>query len=377
MPSRGTEGIAGNTTGNDEERVYVADDLRKYGYQSQSYNVLLPDKCYFRSSEGIEGVIAYVTHAGVALAAGDPICDAADFTALTVEFRRFCRKHHWHCCFQAITERFEPVVKELGFGTIQIGEEAIFDLRVHAWAGGKFTYLRRDIRKAKKLGLQVIEYQPLLARRPDWEQQMEELAQEWLKFKGSGELSFLIGQPHLEQPGDRKFLLTLKDDRVEAFVVCLPIYARNGIYFDIMRRKRKPIPGTSALLIYEAFELLKNQGYIMSTLGATPLSHEHLRNPRQWSVLETVMYVGMGKFGVFRNQRHLQDFKDQFGPTSWEPRYLAFSPPRFNPLILYVILRAYDPTGISGRLRRELSWAWQGIKLVAILPKLLEKMIDH
>jgi phosphatidylglycerol lysyltransferase len=356
----------------DEEREYVTDALKKYGYQSQSYNILLPDKRYFRSSDGIKGVIPYVVYAGVALGAGDPVCDSVDFRAFTEEFRRFCRKHHWHCCFQAITERFEPVVRELGFGMIRIGEEAIFDLRVHTWAGGKLKYLRRDVRRAQKSGIQIVEYKPLVTPRPDWEQQMEYLAREWLKFKGSGELSFLIGQLRLEQPGERKFFLALKDDQVEAFVVCLPIYTRNGIYFDIMRRRRRPVPGTATLLVYETFDMLKDQGYNMTTLGATPLSHEHLQDPRQRGLSEAVMNIVTGQFGIYRRHQQLQGFKDQFGPTSWESRYLAFSPSRFNPLILYVLLKAYNPKGISERLRQELgSLAWRGMKLVVVVPKKL------
>jgi len=278
---------------------------------------------------------------------------------------------------------------------MRIGEEAIFDLRVHTWAGGKLKYLRRDVRRAQKLGIRVVEYKPLVTPRPDWKQQMEELAREWLEFKGAGELSFLIGQLRLEQPGERKFFLALKEDRVEAFVVCLPIYARNGIYFDIMRRRRKPVSGTASLLIYETFDMLKAQGYGMTTLGATPLSHEHLQDPRQRGLLEAVMNIVTGQFGIYRRHQQLQGFKDQFGPTSWESRYLAFSPPRFNPLILYVLLKAYNPTGISGQLRRELSsLAWRGMKFVTVVPvklvttvpkklvtavpkKLLEIVTDH
>lgn len=374
MDTINTENAAIEILSKKFEKNYIAHFLRKYGYQSQSYNILLSDKSYFLSSKGIEGIIPYVVHAGVALGAGDPICDIANFRAFADEFRGYCRKHRWRCCFQAITERFEPVAREMGFGTIQIGEDAIVDLRLHTWTGGKFEYIRRDVRKAQKLGLRVVEYRPQEERKLDWEQQMEVLADDWFKFKGSGAPSFLIGQLSLEQPGDRKYFLVLKDDLVEAFVVCLPIYSRKGIYFDIMRRKRKPVSGTSTLLIYETFETLKTQGYEMLTLGATHLSRKHCRNPRHRILEEVGLDIGVG---IYRRHRPLVDFKDKFGPTSWEPRYLAFSPSRFNPVILYALLKAYDPTAVSHRANRNINgvmhWVGCFYNKWDILPNLTSK----
>jgi len=55
----------------------VTELLKRYGYQSQSYNILRSDKSYFFSPSGIDGVIAYVVHVRVAMAAGDPVCAMA------------------------------------------------------------------------------------------------------------------------------------------------------------------------------------------------------------------------------------------------------------------------------------------------------------
>jgi lysylphosphatidylglycerol synthetase-like protein (DUF2156 family) len=127
---------------------------------------------------------------------------------------------------------------------MKTGEEPIIDLNKLSWAGGKFKDLRRDTRRAKEQGMSVVEYRPLEGRRKDWEEQMEEISRIWAKAKGSREFTFLTGALSLDKPGERTYLLVLKDDRVEAFMVCTPIYARHGIYFDIMRRKDKPLLGT-------------------------------------------------------------------------------------------------------------------------------------
>ncbi len=61
-------------------------------------------------------------------------------------------------------------------------------------------------------------------------------------------VALAAGELGLGDPGERRYFLVLKDDQVEAFVVCTPIYARNGICFDLMRRKEKTLRGTSQLL---------------------------------------------------------------------------------------------------------------------------------
>jgi phosphatidylglycerol lysyltransferase len=236
---------AKDTAAKDTEESRVMAALRLHGYQSQSYNILLNDKSYFFSRKGIDGVIAYVVRARVALGAGDPVCDSADLKEFVTEFRAFCQERRWKCCFQAVTDRCEAILAELGFGTLKIGEEPITGLATLSWAGGAFVDLRKEVRRAQKNGIRVTEYRPIEERRVDWDSQMEELSRVWREFKGSGEFSFLIGIPGLDDPGDRKYFLALKEEEIQAFVVCTPIYARNGVYFDLMRRKERPLAGTA------------------------------------------------------------------------------------------------------------------------------------
>ncbi len=362
----------------EDDKHYVLKELKRYAYQSQSYNILRNDKSYFFSPSGIGGVIAYVVHANVALAAGDPVCDFPNLRKFVDEFGSFCHSRKWRCCFQAVTDRCQNVLADLGFGTIKIGEEPIFELDKLSWSGGKFKDLRNDTRSAKKHGLEVVEYRPLSGRRPGWEMQMEELSATWKKFKGSGEFSFLIGEPSLADPGERKYFLALKDTQVEAFVVCTPIYARNGIYFDLMRRREKTLRGTSQLLIAESFRLLKEQGYEMATLGTAPLANEHVDDPSQNRIIELALNLAFDHLGHFHRYKPIYEFKKQFGPTSWESRYLVYGPQGFNPVILYALLKAYDPSGVKGKLSRQIQHAWGSIRRLDKMPaSLIKKLKGH
>ncbi len=346
------------------EAITVLELLKKYGYHSQSYNILRNDKSYFYSSSGIEGVIAYVVRANVAMAAGDPVCDPSDIRNFVTEFKQFCKDQKWRCCFQSITERCKDVLGEMGFGMIKIGEEPIFDLEEFSLSGSKFRSLRKNINQAKRQGLSVVEYHPLLKREPEWEKDMEELSAIWKKFKGSGEFSFLIGEPALDNPKERKYFLALLDNKVEAFVVCTPVYTRNGIYFDVMRRKEKTPNGMPQLLFTESFRILKEQGYSMATLGTAPLSYEHVDDPGQSRIIKLAINLAFNRLGYFHRFKPLYRFKRQFGPSSWEGRYLAFSPKLFNPVILYALLKVYDPTGVTKKLLYQLNSAWKGISKI-------------
>ena len=295
---------------------------------------------------------------------GDSICDPSDIRNFETEFKQFCKNNKWCCCFLSVTERSKDILVEIGFGMIKIGEEPIFDLEEFSLSGSKFRGLRKKINQAKKQGLSVVEYQPLLKRKSEWEKDMEELSAIWKKFKGSGEFAFLIGEPALDYPKERKYFLALMDNKVEAFVVCTPIYTRNGIYFDVMRRQEKTPNGLPQLLFTESFSILKEQGYKMATLGTAPLSYEHTTDSDQSRIIKTALKLAFDRLGYFHRFKPLYKFKRQFGPTSWEGRYLAFSPSRFNPVILYALLKVYDPTSVTEKLLNQINRAWKGINKI-------------
>jgi lysylphosphatidylglycerol synthetase-like protein (DUF2156 family) len=137
------------------------------------------------------------------------------------------------------------------------------------------------------------------------------------------------------------------------------------------------VAGTAQLLISEAFRLLKDQGYQMASLGTVPLSNEEVDDPDLNLIIELAMELAFHHLGYFHRYKALYHFKGQFGPTSWEARYLAYWPPRFNPIILYAVLKAYDPEAVSGNLRRQIHVAWKRIKGLRQVPRDLLVRLDQ
>ena len=74
--------------------------------------------------------------------------------------------------------------------------------------------------------------------------------------------------------------------------------------------------------------------------------------------------LAFNRLGYFHRFKPLYNFKRQFGPSSWEGRYLAFSPSRFNPVILYALLKVYDPTCVTKKFLDQLNFAWKGINKI-------------
>ena len=340
----------------------VLETLRKHGYNSSSFNILTEGKKYFFSEGGTEGVIAYADIADVFIAAGDAVCSDQDVMQFVHEFRKFCKKEGKDCCFQAISKKFRDVLDLMGFGYIKIGEEPFFDLSVWNTAGSRFEGLRNEINHARRIGFMVKEYEPLKSRNEKYERQMMELSKQWLKERKSGEFSFLVGSPSLEDPGERKYFIVLNpEDDVEAFLVCVPIFARNGLYFDIMRRKEKPEKGTTELLITEAFRTMREQGYSVATLGSAPLA-DITKEEEKNRLIQKSLEFAYNNLNYFYHFKPLLRYKQKFGPTTWESKYFAYYPPGFKVKYIYAILKAYDPGGISEMVLSNIRAFWKKIR---------------
>ncbi|MFH1977820.1 MAG: DUF2156 domain-containing protein [Candidatus Aenigmatarchaeota archaeon] len=345
-----------------ENEYRILDLIRKYGYNSTSYNILIGNKKYFFSEKGIEGVIAYIEIADIFLVAGDPVCDDQNIINFVHEFRLFCRRNNKDCCFQAISKKVKDILEIMGFNYIKIGEEPFFDLDEWNTAGGRFMDLRNEINHAKKDGFRVEEYRPLEKRDRDYEYHMAALSELWQKSKKTGEFSFLVGTASLDDPRDRKYFLVFnQENKLEAFLVCVPIFSRNGVYFDILRRKEDPEKGTTELLITDTFRILREQGYKLVTLGSAPLA-DVTKDEKKKEFIYKALDFAYNNLNYFYKFKPLFNYKQKFGPTFWEPKYMAFYPPNFKSKYVFAILKAYDPGGISDILLSSFKGIWKNVK---------------
>ncbi|MDS1030143.1 DUF2156 domain-containing protein [Bacillota bacterium LX-D] len=330
------------TTG-DRKKVFRL--VKKYGFNPISFLALEHDKKYFFASNG-SGVIAYVVHSGVAVAAGDPLCPDNTAEVLLNEFTQYCRQNNLDICFSTVSDRFLKQFKKIGYGYVKYGEEAIFDLTTYTIKGSKTQKVRQMLNAADKAGINVIEYEPLLKRDYALEQQIIEVSQEWLSEKKSSELSFLLGSISLDFPQGRKYYLALNaEKKVEAFLVCVPYAGGTGYYLDVTRKRPTAPKGTMEKLVISCFNLMKDQGVKEASLGLAPLAN--VRDSSEISIAAVLLDFAYEKMNNFYGFKSLHQYKRKYNPTAWITRYLIFYPKVFTPKIIYGLLKAQNPKGIS------------------------------
>jgi len=202
-------------SGSDELEMCV----RAYGSNSTSYVLLEGVKDYFRSTL-VDGFIAYQLRAGVVVIGGDPVCAVADAPALLADFLAA-----WHgsavCAYQ-VTPEFLGVFRQLGFGDVQIGNEAVFNLEQFTLAGGQMELVRAATNKARREGIRIIEHHPFGPDAAVLNAELRAISDEWLRDKNNREMGFLLGGLGLERRTAKRYFIARSEGakgRVEGFIV--------------------------------------------------------------------------------------------------------------------------------------------------------------
>ncbi|WP_298841788.1 bifunctional lysylphosphatidylglycerol flippase/synthetase MprF [Clostridium sp.] len=325
----------------DKEKVRKL--LYKYGENSLSYVALEDDKRYY-FGHIVEGVIVYTIATGVAVCAGDPICDELDMPLLITEFITYSKQNDFDICFCHTLEKHIPVYTFLGFGKTKCGEEAMFDLETYNLEGGKVAKIRNAINHASTLGITISEYKPLEKRDKLIEQQINDVSDEWLKDKSSSELSFMLGTISLDNPMGRRYFVAYNNKKsMLGFIVFSPFAGGKGYLADITRRRNDAPIGVMEKITVEAFSKMKLEGVKWGTLGLAPLVNATDEAGVTGKLFEFI-YEKLNSFYGFKGLYH---YKKKYNPTVWENRYIVYYPKLFTPKIAYSIIKAQNPKGVS------------------------------
>lgn len=313
----------------------------KYGDNPMAYLALENDKKYFFGSS-IEGFCAYNLAGSVFTVCGDMICDEKDSFLFLGEITDFCRKNGYDILFINITEKFHSLLKLAGFGIVKYGEDACFSLAEYNLAGGRAAKVRAAINHANKEEITVSEYKPLERKDHLIEKQMQSITEEWLVQKGGVEMSFMLGGMGLNDPMDRRYFYALsKEGEMLGFVVFLPYMEGKAYLADVTRRRSNAPQGVLEKIIYEAFMKMKEEGVLWGNMGLSPLYNIcKEQNSSFTEKVFTFIYENMNKTYDFQALHHA---KLKYGPTDWQPRYLAFNPKTFSLNFGYAILKVQMP----------------------------------
>jgi len=317
------------------ERQRAKEIVEKYGQSALAGFALLEDKSYYFSPSG-QSAIAYVPKGRGAIALGDPIGPPIDRREAIVGFQYFCECNDWYPAFYQTLPDDLDFYHSLGFHSLQIGVEAIVDLRTFTLKGKANQNLRTAINRLTKAGHKINFYDPPL---PDeLLRQIKVVSDEWLKLVSGSEKRFSVGwfyDDYVRQT--RVAAVQTSEGQISAFANLVSGYQANRVAVDLMRRRTEVENGTIEFLFASMLQHFQQLGYDGFNLGLSALSGvgETQKSPR----LERVLHYLYQHLNQFYNFKGLHSFKEKFNP-SWEPRYLVYPRLTALPAVVVGLVRA-------------------------------------
>lgn len=331
-----------------QDKEHVLSLLRKYGINPGCWLYLEDDKNYFFGKE-VDGVAAYAVSNDTMVILGEPVCAPEDFATFLRELKTYCNINNYAMLFLSITDRFLDQFKNQDFGYVKCGEEPRFKLDEYVLTGKDAAKMRGAINHGRKSGVTVHEYIPKENRQPEIEAQIEEITKEWLTTKKSHEeLIFTLGGPGLDDPNDKRYFYGVTEDGVmQGFIVFLPFMQKKGFYADVTRRRPDAPRGTMETIMYDAFQIMKEDQVEWVSMGLAPLAHLDKEDDKGNKTLAAFFTIIHDHFNSVYDFDNLSKAKQKYNPTLWEPAYFAYSPKILTPAMALAVIAVQSPTGIS------------------------------
>jgi len=252
-----------------------------------------------------------------------------------------CRHNGWTPCVYEGAEEALPVYRRLGLRSLKMAEEAIVDLASFSLAGGKRAALRSMVHKVTRMGLAVRPYERAKGPEPAFDEQLEEISEQWLAEKRLGEMGFSLGRFSLETLDEAFVFLCMEGERVVAFTSWRPYRAGRAAVLDLMRKRKEVPSGTMDLLVSRSLEELKAAGLEEASLANAPLAN--VGEPRRG--LERGVDLLFENLNAFYGYKNLFQFKKKFAPR-WESRYLVYPGGPALPAVAYAITSVHGTGGL-------------------------------
>ncbi|HMD68977.1 MAG TPA: DUF2156 domain-containing protein [Chitinivibrionales bacterium] len=309
--------------------------VKKYGSNSFSTLLLYDDVTSFPLTS-CEGFIGYRNGRKLLVVFGEPVCDPKDYRASVSEFIAFCKKNGKQFMFICCGEKFKNDVENLGFSSISIGEDFIFDTATYAPRGDKNKMIRLARNHAIRAGAVVKEYDHASGSDPALEKKFEEISVRWLK-KTNRFKAHILNLNLFEHRELKRYFYAEAGGTPVAFISCLPIYARDGFLLeDVIRDPNAPY-GVVELITLAVVDELKGHGGGILTFGISPkLDVSALSGPSR-----AVANIGMWFANYTFNLHKLYHFRKKFHASVAEPSYLLKYPKGLGLLDLARILTSF------------------------------------
>jgi lysylphosphatidylglycerol synthetase-like protein (DUF2156 family) len=281
------------------------------------------DKRLFVASDGTS-VVAYRVRAGVALAAGDPVCVPGNRRQVAREFVAFCRRNALVPALYQVLATSVDHYLAIGMRAVKIGEEAVIDVPRFSLSGKKIANVRHCVTHIEREGLVAEVHGDGVVDDATYGE-LEAVSAAWIGSRsGRGEMGFSMGAfgPRELQSA----CVVIGRDatgRARAFVTFRRVARSSELVLDLMRREPAAPSGTIDFLIAKALEYFRDTGIERASLSLAPLANAEVDGRSPW--LERLLGLAFERGDAIYRYRSLFNFKRKFAPT-WESRYLVTQP---------------------------------------------------
>ncbi len=346
-------GVRSRRLRTDEEELCVRRLLAEHGENdSLGYFATRREKSVVFSPNG-RAAVTYRVLAGTSVASADPVGDPDAWPDAVRAWLNESRTYGWTPGVLGASERGAKAYADAGLRVLEIGDEAVLDVRDFSLAGPERRSVRQAVKRIERAG-----YTTKVRRHSeiphDEMAQLLSHAQQWRGAETERGFSMALGR--LGDPSDgRSVMVEAYDSRGElrGMLSFVP-WGRRGLSLDLMRRDRDAENGLNEYMIAEVVAA-------SSRLGAQRIS---LNFAMFRAVFSDGERIGAGPVlrawrGVlsmasrFFQLESLYRSNTKYGPE-WEPRFLCYSSARRLPRVGIVAgaLEGFVPTGRSARALR-------------------------
>lgn len=317
----------------DDDRCRVLALLARHGWNATSFQVLEPGFDYFWA--GDEACVAYVDTGSAWVAAGAPLSEPTQFSAVMDRFRAAARARGRRVCCFATEARFHDHVD---WPALRVGDQPTWAPGDWSTALGQSRSLREQLRRARAKGVVVraVASDELVEGHPT-RAELDQLIARFLETRTLAPMGFLVQVEPFGFPLERRHFVAELGGRIVGFLGIVPVYARSGWLFEDFLRDPAAPNGTVELLVDAGMRAAEREGVAYATLGMVPLSG----NVDSW--LRVVRRLGRGLYDF----DGLRDFKAKLGPRAWDPIYLSHPPGTSSLVAVRDALGAFARGGLT------------------------------
>ena len=319
----------------DQVRKLIKHDLEQ---DSLGYFATRRDKSVVWASNRKAG-IAYRVQGGVMLASGDPFGEYSLWPEAIAEFIKIADEHAWTPAVMGCSDRGGEVwVEHAGMIAIDIGDEAIIEVKDFTLEGRPMANVRQMVNRIKRKGYSctIHKWSEL---DNDTRSQLRKLAHEWRY--GVAERGFSMSMDRFGEDFDPDTYITIAwlNNEIKGLLYYVP-WTTNGLSLDRMQRERGTDPGVNELMIVETVEYAR----------ANNLAHVSLNFAAFRSLFERADKISAGP--ITRGMRNLIRFSSNFFQVEslyrfnakfqpgWETRYVLYPRAADLPKVGWAALRA-------------------------------------